>query len=83
MNPHVVEVARFTVTTVGAGLALAGAILCASPGCTPAQQAKLQSARTAAELACADLAKYGGMLNVVLPAAPPAAAHAAVDAGAE
>ena len=82
MSPHVAEVARFTVTTVGAGLALAGAIMCCAPGCTPAQQQKLRDARTAAEVACADLAKYGGVLNVVLPAAP-AAAAVVVDAGGE
>lgn len=76
MNHNVAEVMRFACTTVGAGLALAGAVMC----CTPAQQQRLQDARSVAERACADLAKYGALLPVA-PAAP--AADAGVDAAGE
>lgn len=77
MNPHTEDVLRFAFTTIGAGLALAGAITC----CTPSQQAKAKDARAAASAACADLAKWGPLLDVILPAA--AHGDAGVDAAGE
>lgn len=79
-SPSLLSIAATVMYAGACGLTVASLAVC-----TPGQRAAAYDARSAAEKACADLAKYGPMLPLVV--APPAAvavAHAAtVDAGVD